>query len=228
MKVKSILFVLGVMLVTGCCRYGDYNDIEGRNHWTDATVVFLGAPEVDGCGWLMLIEEEYYYPVNLADEYKIDSLVVQIKYYYDPIEYRCGRGGTRYPSIRITAVKSITPSVGILDEEDLNTLPMDAFKMDSAYVSGDNLYLQVSYSGGCRTHEFNLWKLPPSIFVDLPPRVTLLLAHEDNGDMCEAWITEWLVFSLKPLRERGKSEITFLLRGSPEMSAYFGEFTYKY
>ncbi|MFH0762000.1 MAG: hypothetical protein V2A67_10910 [Bacteroidota bacterium] len=227
MKVKSILLAVIVILGTGCCRYGDYNDIEGRNQWTDATVVFMGAPEVDGCGWLILIDEEYYYPVNLDDEYRIDSLAIQIKYYYDPIEYRCGRGGTRYPSIRITASKTITPSVGILDEEDWDTVPMDRFVMDSAYVSGDNLYLQVSYSGGCSQHEFNLWKLPPGIVLD-PPPVELMLSHEDNDDMCEAWLTRWLVFSLKPIRERGKREITFLLRGSPEMSAYFGEFTYKY
>ena len=227
MKLKGLIVSILVVLVTGCCPYGHDYEPDGRTKWTDATVVFMGAPEVDGCGWLMLIEEEYYYPVNLADEYKIDSLVVQIKYYYDPIEYRCGRGGVRYPSIRITAVKANTPSVGILDEGDWDTLPMDAFKMDSAYVSGDYLHLQVSYSGGCRQHDFNLWKLPSSIVLD-PPPVELMLSHENKDDMCEAWITEWLEFSLRPLRERGKSEITFLLRGSPEMSAYFGEFTYKY
>jgi hypothetical protein len=226
MKVKSLLLVLGVMLVTGCCPYGDYNDMETRNKWTDATVVYLGAPEVDGCGWMILIDDEYFYPVNLDDEYRVDSLEAQIKYYYDPVEYRCGRGGTRYQSIRITAIKITILSVEILDEEDWDAVPMDAFKLDSAYVSGDYLHLQVSYSGGCRQHEFNLWRLPANSLD--PPPVELMLSHENKDDMCEAWITEWLEFSLKPLRERGKSEITFLLRGSPEMSAYFGEFTYKY
>jgi hypothetical protein len=190
-------------------------------------VVYMGEPEVDGCGWLMQIDGEYFYPVNLADEFKVDSLELQIKYYYDPVEYRCGRGGTRYTSIHITASKSLVPSVGILSEEELDHLPMDAFRMDSAYVSGDFLYLHISYSGGCRIHDFNLWKLPPGVFVDLP-RIELLLAHEDNGDMCEAWLSDWLSYSLIPIRERGKREVTFLLRGSPEMSAYFGSFTYKY
>lgn len=226
MKVKSIVLSLIVVLVTGCCPYGHDYEPDGRTKWTEATVVFMGAPEVDGCGWLMLIEEEYFYPVNLADEYKIDSLAVQIKYYYDPIEYRCGRGGTRYPSIRIIAFKMDSSPAEVRDLLDWDSVPMDMFRLDSAYVDGDSLHLQISYSGGCRRHEFALWRLMPGS--ELPQQVSLMLSHEDNGDMCEAWITEWLVFSLKPIRERGKREITFLLRGSPEMSAYFGEFTYKY
>jgi len=223
--VKNLWLVISAVLVAGCCRYYDEPDDHYRS-WTDATVVFMGDPAVDGCGWLVRIDDELYYPVNLADEYRIDSLELQIRYYYDPVEYRCGRGGTRFPSIRIIAYKMDTSPAEVHDLLDWDSVPMDMFRMDSAYVEGDSLHLQVSYSGGCREHEFNLWKLPPNALE--PPPVELMLAHEDNGDMCEAWITEWMAFSLRPLRERGKREITFLLRGSPEMSAYFGEFVYRY
>jgi hypothetical protein len=103
---------------------------------------------------------------------------------------------------------------------------MDLFRMDTAFVDGDSLRLMVSYSGGCQVHEFSLWKLPAQS-VENPP-VELLLAHNANGDMCEAWITRWLSFSLAPLRMVGILEVLFLLRGSPEMSAYYGQFTYSY
>jgi hypothetical protein len=194
--------------------------------WADAWVINMGAPEVDGCGWMIQIGDEYYYPVNLEDKYKIEVLPVKIKYYYDPVEFRCGRGGTIYKSIRITNIKIDAPQLENLEESDWDEVPMDRFRMDSAFVDDDFLFLHVSFSGGCRQHEFNLWKLPPNALE--PPPVELMLSHDANDDMCEALLTEWLVFSLKPLRERGKREVTFLLRGSPEMSAYFGEYTYKY
>jgi len=225
-KASRIIIGVGLLGLTACCPYYDDDWEETRSRWTDATVVDMGAPEVDGCGWLVLIEDEYYYPVNLADELRSDGLEIEIRYYYDPIEYRCGLGGTRIPSIRITAYIFDTDPAEVRDLVNWDSVPMDMFRMDSAFVEGDSLHLQISYSGGCRHHEFALWRLMPD---STPGRtVCLMLSHEDNGDMCEAYITEWMAFSLRPLRERGKREIPFLLRGSPEMSAYFGEFAYKY
>ncbi len=223
---RLLWVAVAVLLTAGCCRYTDYPEDEDLTMWTRATVVYMGAPEVDGCGWLIEMGDEYYYPVNLEDEFRIQGLSVSIKYAYDPIEFRCGRGGTRYQSIRISAIKTEAPDVRTLAESNWDRIPMDGFRMDSAYVLGDFLHLQVSYSGGCRDHDFNLWKLPPNALD--PPPVELMLSHDANEDMCEAYITEWLVFSLKPIRKRNVNEVKFLLRGSPEMSAYFGEFVYKY
>ncbi|TSA36884.1 MAG: hypothetical protein D4R64_06580 [Porphyromonadaceae bacterium] len=191
-----------------------------------ATVVYSGAPEVDGCGWKILIDSVYYHPVNLSIDYQISDLPILIKYTADPEEFRCGRGGATYQSIRITEIKKNPEEVGILHENEWEKYSMDPFHLDSAYVDDDLLMMQVSYSGGCRNHELNLWKLPPNALN--PPPIELALSHDANGDMCEAYITRWLIFSLVPLRERGKKEIKFLLRGSPEMSAYFGTYIYKY
>lgn len=230
MKMKRFFGIVTIMaavaLAAGCCRYSDYPDDEDPDVWITATIVYTGAPEADGCGWLVMIDDEYYYPVNLEDEYRIENLPVKIRYAYDPIEFRCGRGGTPYPSIRISDIRITAPKVRTLLESDWDRVPMDGFRMDSAYVSGDFLYLQVSYGGGCSEHNFQLWRLPPNALD--PPPIELMLSHDANEDMCEAWITEWLIFSLKPLRVSDKQEVTLLLRGSPEMSAYFGEFIYKY
>jgi hypothetical protein len=34
-----------------------------------------------------------------------------------------------------------------------------------------------------------------------PPQIWVELYHEDNGDACDAWVTETLTLDLLPLRE---------------------------
>jgi len=226
MKIKVFMAAMAIILAAGCCRYGDYSDYEDEDVWTPAWVINMGAPEVDGCGWMIQIGDEYFYPVNLEDEYRVEVLPVKIRYTYDPVEYRCGLSGKRYPSIRITQIVIDAPLVLTAREREQDKLPMDGFKMDSAYVNGDFLFVHVSFGGGCRQHHFNLWRLLPNSLD--PPPIELMLSHDAKEDPCDAWITEWLVFSMEPLRIKNKHEVTFLLRGSPEMSAYFGTYLYKY
>jgi hypothetical protein len=216
--------LLGLVFSTSCKRTCD-DDLPDSG-FKSATVVYGGAPEVDGCGWKILIDSVFYHPVNLDLDYQIADLTILIKYTNDPEEFRCGRGGILYPSIKITEIKKDAKEVGFLKDDEWKKYSMDPFRLDSAYVKDDWLFMKVSYSGGCKEHELNLWKLPPNALV--PPPIELALSHNANDDMCEAYLTRWLVFSLVPLRENGKKEISFLLRGSPEMSAYFGQFEYKY
>ncbi len=225
---RGVLGRLAVLSGLICVGWGCLieNDCPDKEEWQQAVVVYTGAPEVDGCGWMISIKDSLYHPVNLDESFKINDLAIRIQYIPDPEVFRCGRGGVIYPSIRITGIESDSPAVGILKEDQWDKLPMDMFRMDSAYIAGDLVFLRVGYSGGCREHQFGLWKLPPQP-IDNPP-VELMLSHNANGDMCEAYLTEWLSFSLISIRARGKQEVTFLLRGSPEMSAYFGQFTYKY
>lgn len=220
---SGIMLFLGIVLASSC-RLQPNEDCGCE--FKKGTIVYGGAPEVDGCGWIVFIDSVSYHPVNLGEDFQIPDLPVLIKYVADPEEFRCGRGGISYPSIRITEIRKNAGEVEMLREGEWDKYAMDPFHLDSAYVENDWLMMQVSYSGGCREHEFHLWKLPPNALV--PPPVELALSHDSNGDLCEAYITRWLIYSLVPLRERGKHEITFLLRGSPEMSAYFGKYTYKY
>ncbi|MDD4645226.1 MAG: hypothetical protein PHY99_04480 [Bacteroidales bacterium] len=216
------IFMVGLALLTSCkkehcdCEYGSYK----------GTVVFTGAPEVDGCGWLIRIDSVNYHPVNLSKDYQIDGLMVTLKYEKESEGYRCGRGSSLIPSIRIVEIHADAEEVGILGEDEWDQYKMDPFRMDSAYVKGDYLYIRVGYSGGCARHDFSLWKLPPNALN--PPPIELALSHDSHGDLCEAYFTRWLVFSLIPIRQRGVYEVNFLLRGSPEMSAYFGQYTYSY
>ena len=228
--IKRIL-VIGAIILVGFIFFVSCHDDANEfceYGFSKATVVYSGPPEVDGCGWLIVIDSVAYHPVDLSIDYQIADLPILLKYEYALVtdEFKCGRGGVTYPSIQIIEIKKNAVEVGILHEDDWDKYSMDPFHLDSAYVDNDNLMMKVSYGGGCRNHDFNLWKLPPNALV--PPPVELALSHNANGDMCEAYLTRWLAFSLVPLRETGKHEITFLLRGSPEMSAYFGTYVYKY
>lgn len=226
---KTILFITGLALLSvACFEVGYYDGLPDDQNLKEAEIVYYGAPEVDGCGWLIKMGELLYHPENLEDKYKVEELPVKLDFIETREVFRCGRGGVPFKTVRILKIEVLNKKreVGILLSNQWDKLKMDPFRMDSVYVDGDTLRLKVSYSGGCREHTFNLWKLPPNALV--PPPVELLLDHDAHGDMCEAWLTRWLAFSLKPIRVNGKNEVTFLMRGSPEMSAYFGKFVYKY
>ena len=227
MRNRYYLRALLVLMLAGtlvCCHVEPNEDCDYG--FKTGIVVYAGAPEVDGCGWEILVDSVYYHPVNLDVDYQVNNLTVLLKYVSDPEEFRCGRGGITYPSIRITEIKMNPQEVVVINNDAWDKYSMDPFRLDSVYIKGDFLFMQVGYSGGCSEHEFDLLRLPPNALE--PPPIELALSHNANGDACEAYLTRWLVFSLVPIREEGKHEVKFLLRGSPEMSAYFGTFVYKY
>lgn len=75
----------------------------------------------------------------------------------------------------------------------------DRALIDSVRISGDTLILVVSFSGGCREHEFKLFG-SRSIIKTNPPQAEIYLSHNSNADPCRAWITQNLKFDLSPLK----------------------------
>lgn len=74
----------------------------------------------------------------------------------------------------------------------------DPFQLNSITVEGETVKIAVSYSGGCRKHTFDvIWS--ERLTETTPASTDLLLLHEDNGDMCEAYITDTLRFSVPDL-----------------------------
>ena len=76
----------------------------------------------------------------------------------------------------------------------------DSFVLNSAAVSSHVLTLSVSYSGGCRNHEFVLTAAAAFVEAD-PYQLDLVLTHDANNDRCEAFPTEQLRYDLTPIRE---------------------------
>ena len=77
----------------------------------------------------------------------------------------------------------------------------DPFRLDSAAVKDDLLTVEVSYSGGCRRHEFTLAAPRPFQMPALSSLVQLAmtLIHDANGDRCEGYPSEQLRFDLRPI-----------------------------
>ena len=76
----------------------------------------------------------------------------------------------------------------------------DSYRPGDAGIVGDTLRVTVSYGGGCADHAFTLVLADAFQMMD-PPRLPATLAHQANGDPCEAWLTETLEFDLTPLKE---------------------------
>jgi hypothetical protein len=93
-----------------------------------------------------------------------------------------------------------THSQILLDESEFNNAPRDEFTFVNVTLEKDLLYLKVSYSGGCASHDFSL--VGTGVFMEsYPVQTSIVLSHEDNDDNCESIITETLVFDLTPLKE---------------------------
>ena len=76
----------------------------------------------------------------------------------------------------------------------------DAYTINAATIEDDILSIDVSYGGGCETHVFTL--VTESMFLEsFPVQLRVSLAHNANGDTCEALITEVHHFDLTPIKE---------------------------
>jgi hypothetical protein len=226
LSTTAILILMAMSLLTDSCSKEDF--CSGGYGTSEALVLDSGEPDAGGCGWLIQVNDSLFYPVNLEEQFKKDQLPVMIAYGNSKETYQCGENGGSYPAIGILCIKKldIKKELRLLSENQLDKVDMDFFRMHSANVKGDSLSIFVSFGGGCRVHQFTLWKLPQNDGESA--KIEILLAHNANGDHCQALLWQTLTFSLKPLRIRGKNQVSFYLRGSPEMSAYFGEFVYKY
>ena len=72
-----------------------------------------------------------------------------------------------------------------------------AVATDTAVLDGDTLRVEVSYSGGCEEHTFDLETRAAG------PVRELWLVHDANGDLCEAYLTEALAVNVGRLPADG-------------------------
>lgn len=97
----------------------------------------------------------------------------------------------------------------------------DDYVLNATAIAGDALTLNVSHGGGCATHRFTL--VASEAFLEsFRVQLAVLLAHDANGDACEAWLTEAYRFDLRVIRNRyreafgqGPGEIVLLLDDTP-------------
>lgn len=86
-----------------------------------------------------------------------------------------------------------------------------AYTIDSVKINNDILSLFVNYSGGCKTHSFEL--LSNGAYAkSLPPQVSISLKHIGNDDACRQLITQELKFNVSKLKYQGQNTVILNLR----------------
>ena len=76
----------------------------------------------------------------------------------------------------------------------------DAYTLNSATITDDTLNISVSYSGGCKDHQFTL-VVSETFLESFPVQLHASIAHNANGDTCEAYPTDNYRFDLTPIKK---------------------------
>ena len=111
-----------------------------------------------------------------------------------------------------TSVLSIT-----IGSNEVLTGFSDPYKILNAEVKGNELWLELSYGGGCREHEFKL------VFNGTPVKrkdqetnisglVSLNLGHNGNQDACRSIVRQNLRFDLKSLQSKDFKHLIIRLK----------------
>ncbi len=75
--------------------------------------------------------------------------------------------------------------------------PKDPLTIEDAKIAGDALVLDLSYGGGCETHDIGLcWD--GSLAESDPVQTWFDVSHDGHDDNCDAWIQEQRQFDLSP------------------------------
>ena len=78
----------------------------------------------------------------------------------------------------------------------------DHYELDDVSQLGEFLVIKVSYSGGCKSHDFTLYTEKGSSDTEQ----FVLLHHNGNKDMCEAWESEEIKFHLPGIADNVKTD----------------------
>ena len=73
------------------------------------------------------------------------------------------------------------------------------YELDAATIINDRLTITASYRGGCETHQFTL-VASAGFLESYPVQLSVSIAHNANGDLCEGWVTEEYDFDLTPIK----------------------------
>ena len=80
-----------------------------------------------------------------------------------------------------------------------NRFGTDEYALNSAAITDDTLDVSVSFSGGCKEHQFTL-VVSEEFLESFPVQLHAYIAHDANGDPCEAYPTENYHFDLTPIK----------------------------
>lgn len=114
----------------------------------------------------------------------------------------------------------------VVPELNWRTLPDDQVTITTARLEGRTLYLTLRFGGGCRTHGFAL-VAGTELGESNPPYTLFRLAHDGNGDMCEALLLRNVEVDLTPIvllvQQSGGTALRFSLVEPGDQVSDIGE-----
>lgn len=112
------------------------------------------------------------------------------------------------------------PNGRILYNPKLMNTKGDHKDISGITLDGNILNIEVSYSGGCKEHSFELVH-KKEMTKSMPPILTVYLIHHANEDYCEEYITEKLKFDISKLPQQvSENEITLSIVGARTQITY--------
>jgi len=106
----------------------------------------------------------------------------------------------------------------IVDETRFNQESAE-YTVRQISIEGDSIYIDVSFAGGCESHEFAL--VSPGYYAEsMPPQLTLSLIHVTDDFRCEALLYKKLAFDLTPTRYNETGKIMIRIKDQKGMYAY--------
>jgi hypothetical protein len=93
------------------------------------------------------------------------------------------------------------------------------FSIDEMKIDGDILLIDVSYSGGCKDHDFKAYFNGMYIKTS-PMKAKVFIVHTNNDDNCRALIKQTLRFNLKPVRSGDRGMLIIMLNNTEKTLTY--------
>ncbi len=105
MKKIILLFVTAAAITVSCKK----NKVTDNSSCATALVKYGGDPAADGVGWYLLVDEsagvKAEYPENLADQFKVEGLAVNVCYSKSNKDFSCYCAPPLPKMITITSIK---------------------------------------------------------------------------------------------------------------------------
>jgi hypothetical protein len=94
----------------------------------------------------------------------------------------------------------------------------DPYSVLSAKIIGHELWLSVSYGGGCKEHQFELlfnqaYPESENEYGETSRYINLTLKHNANNDMCRSIVQQNIRFNLKRIQDNGSHEMEISVSG---------------
>jgi len=101
------IFLFATCVLFACQKpiLGDVNAPGSNNNSANAKVVWTGPVETDGCGWTLQINDTFYHPETLSEDFQQDQLNVIVSYQATKGIFACGIAGNGLPIIQITSIR---------------------------------------------------------------------------------------------------------------------------